>query len=286
MKSLWLFFSFFLLATILNGQYKKAYRLVDQNGRDVQWNQWIDDLSRQDIVLFGELHNNPIAHWLEFELVKALYQKKGKQLVVGAEMFERDDQLLIDEYLSGLIKQKNFEEEAKLWNNYQTDYKPILEFAKEKGILFVATNVPRRYAALVHSKGLAALDILSADAKLHIAPLPIEFDSTLGCYKNMLNMGSHKTGITFAQAQAVKDATMAHFILKNWNPGITFFHINGAYHSDNFEGIVWYLKRKQPNLKIVTLTTVEMEEIENISFKELPRANFYLIVPTSMTKTY
>ena len=52
------------------------------------------------------------------------------------------------------------------------------------------------------------------------------------------------------KAQAIKDATMAHFILENWEKGKTFIHYNGSYHSDNFEGIVWYLKQENPNLYI------------------------------------
>lgn len=286
MRHLWLFVFFLIVETVLHAQDKKAYRLVDRNGKDVRWNQMIDELAEQDVVIFGELHNNPIAHWMEFELVKALYEKKSSQLVVGAEMFEADNQLLVDEYLTGIIRQKNFEEEAKLWNNYQTDYKTMVEFAKEKKIPFIATNVPRRYAAFVHARGLEALNQLTEEARRYIAPLPVEFDSSLSCYKNMVSMGGHKAGITFAQAQALKDATMAFFILKNWQKGKLFFHFNGAYHSDNFEGIVWYLRKKEPNLKIVTFSTVELEDVEKISMKDLPQATYYLLVPASMTKTY
>jgi len=265
---------------------KKAYRILDEAKKEVKWNDFVNVVQKADVILFGELHNNPIVHWLEYELTKDLQKKVGGRLVLGAEMFEADNQLIMDEYLGDLIKQKNFEEEMRLWNNYSTDYKPLVEFAKEKNIRFVATNVPRRYAAYVHAKGLDALQKLSEDAKKYIAPLPIVFDSTLACYKNMLNMSGHKASITFAQAQAIKDATMAYFIMKNWKPGILFLHFNGAYHSDNFEGIGWYLRKAKPDLKIQVITSIEVDDVNQPDVNEFPKASFYLLIPTSMTKTY
>jgi len=98
-----------------------------------------------DIVLFGELHDNPISHWLQLELTKDLYDLKKDKLVLGAEMFESDNQVILDEYLSGKILQSSFESEARLWSNYKTDYKPLVEFARINKLKFVASNIPRRY---------------------------------------------------------------------------------------------------------------------------------------------
>lgn len=79
------------------------------------------------MVFFGELHDNPIAHWLELEITKDLYSEKGKNLILAAEMFETDNQIMIDEYYSGSIKESSFEGEVRLWSNYKTDYKPLLK---------------------------------------------------------------------------------------------------------------------------------------------------------------
>lgn len=78
-------------------------------------------------------------------------------LILGAEMFESDNQVILNEYLAGLISQSSFENEARLWPNYKTDYKPLVEFAKTNKLQFVASNVPRRYASLVNSKGFEDL---------------------------------------------------------------------------------------------------------------------------------
>lgn len=269
-----------------------AYLIFDKDGKPAKYKNIIEDAAKADIVFFGEQHNNPISHWMELEITKDLFSEKGQNLVLGAEMFETDDQLVLDEYLSGRIAQKNFEKEAKLWDNYSTDYKPLVEFAKENKLPFIATNIPRRYASLVNKKGFEALDSLSAFAKVLMAPLPIKYDPELKGYKAMLEMndggmpgGSHATE-NLPKAQAVKDATMATFILRNWLPGKLFIHYNGSYHSDNFEGIVWYLKQENPALKIMTITTVEQDTISDLKDEFLNLANYIICVPTGMTKTY
>ena len=81
-------------------------------------------------------------------------------------MFETDNQLILDEYMADLISEEKFEEEARLWKNYKTDYKPLVLFAKNHHLEFIATNIPRRYANSVFKKGLAVLDSLSDEAKV------------------------------------------------------------------------------------------------------------------------
>jgi uncharacterized iron-regulated protein len=90
----------------------------------------------------------------------------------------------------------------------------------------------------------------------------------------------------FARAQAIKDATMAHFILKNRKKKQTFLHFHGTYHSNNFEGIGWYLKQKKKKLKVITIATVSQSEIGSLSAKNKGLADYVIAVPSSMTKTY
>ncbi len=238
------------------GQNLTAYALFDTKGKAIAYEKMVSELAQADIVLFGEHHNNPICHWLELTLLKSLFEAKKGQLVIGAEMFEADNQIIMDEYLAGQIKENHFTDEAKVWNNYKTDYKPLVEFAKEKNIPFVATNIPRRYASMVARMGTESLDKLVPQAKAFICPLPLVVDTELSQYKKMLTdmVGPHG-GENMVKAQAIKDATMAHFIMENFQKDKLFYHLNGAYHSDFFQGIVWYLKKKSPDLKIATIST-------------------------------
>lgn len=251
----------------------------------------VAELQKADVVLFGEQHNDPIAHWLQLEVARDLHKEHQKSFAIGAEMFEADVQLLLNEYLSGLISDNNFEQESRPWQNYKTDYKPIIKYAKAENVPFIATNVPRRYAAMVAAGSLKALNELSEDAKKYIAPLPIVVDTNLPGYKNMLSLfGSSTHGNAksenIVQAQALKDATMAHFILEQLKTGKKVLHLNGAYHSDNFEGIGWYLKHKGQKLKIITITTVLQEDLDKLTEENKNKADFILVVPASMTRTY
>jgi len=131
------------------------------------------------------------------------------------------------------------------------------------------------------------LEELSDEAKAFLPPLPIKYDAELQCYKSMMEMagmGSHVTP-NFPKAQAIKDATMAHFILKNWQPGKQLLHYHGAYHSQNFESIYWYLKQTNPDLKIVTIHSVEQKDISELSEENTGLADFTICVDEDMTKT-
>lgn len=264
-------------------QNKRAYHIYNANGKKVKYHQMMKRLKKADIILFGEQHNNPIAHWLQYEISSDLSEKSG--LIYGAEMFEADNQDELNLYLNDSIDYKGLDSLARLWPNYKTDYKPLVDLAKEQKVAFIATNVPREYASLVYKKGFEALDTLPEKEKAWIAPLPIEYDPELPGYKNMLSMQSHG-GENLPKAQALKDATMAYFISENYEPGKIFIHFNGAYHSDNYEGILWYLKQQLSQLNYVTLSTVLQNDITSLGKENKGIADYIICVDEDMTKTY
>ncbi|MGK0388350.1 MAG: putative iron-regulated protein [Maribacter sp.] len=262
---------------------KAAYKIYDKKGKEVSYEAMLEKASQSDVALFGELHDNPISHWLQLEFTKDLYEIQEGRVMLGAEMFETDNQLLLNEYLSGQIEENNFEDEAKLWSNYKTDYKPLIEFAKENNTGFVATNIPRRYASMVYHKGLRSLDNLSDKAKELLPPLPIEVDMELPGYQSLLEMAKNEN---YPHAQAVKDACMGYFISNVLVDDGTFIHYNGAYHSDNYEGISWYIEKYAPKTSIMTISTVTQEDVSSISEENQGKADFVICVPESMTRTY
>lgn len=267
---------------------KPAYKLFTSKGKEVSWKKMVKELSGNDMVFFGELHDNPIAHWLEYELFISLYQIDSN-MVAGAEMFESDNQKALNEYLAGNMDENKLKDEARLWKNFKTDYKPLVDFARDNSIPFIATNVPRRYASAVFKGDFSALDSLGSDELQWIAPLPILFDLNVACYNNMLKMGEEhgmKVDEKYPKAQALKDATMAHFILMNHRKDNLFFHINGSYHSENHEGIIWYLRKADPSISIKSIATVEQDQIRKLQEDHKGKADFLIAVPSTMTKTY
>lgn len=283
MKKILLSFSLFIVIGSY-AQNKPAYTLYKANGKKVSYKKMIRQLSKTDIVMIGEFHNNPISHWMELEITKDC--KQNRNLVLGAEMFEQDNQPALDLYLQGKLSAKGLDSMARLWKNYNTDYAPLVNFAKEYNIAFAATNVPRRYAAMVSKGGFEVLDTISAKEKTWIAPLPVTYDPNLPGYKNMMTMMAGHGTANMPKAQAIKDATMAHFILKYFVAGSLFIHYNGSYHSENHDGIVWYLKQARPELGILTVTTVSQKDIKHLLEENKNKADFIICVDEDMTSTY
>jgi uncharacterized iron-regulated protein len=268
----------------LQAQNLSPYTIYNAKGKEISYSKMMATLSKQDIILFGELHNSALAHWLQVEVTKELATKRALQL--GAEMLEADDQNAVNLYLTDSIDQKGLDTLARLWPNYTTDYAPLVNYAKQNKLEFIATNIPRRYARLVNKGGFEALDTLPAIEKSYIAPLPIAFDAELPTYKSILEMmGEHGTP-SLVKAQASKDATMAHFILKNYKTGKLFIHYNGAFHSDYYEGIGWYLKRQSPTLNYSTISTVTQAEITKLNAEHIGKADFILVIDEDVTTTY
>ncbi|MFO7827871.1 MAG: ChaN family lipoprotein [Bacteroidales bacterium] len=265
-------------------QNKKAYQIFNPQGEKVNYEQLLQTANKSDIILFGELHNNPIAHWLQYEVSYDLIQN-GK-LTFGAEMFEADNQEALNLYLKDSIDYKGLDSLARLWPNYKTDYAPLVDLAKENNQPFIATNIPRRYANRVFKKGFEALDTLSEKEKSWMAPLPIEYDPELPGYKNMLQMMGGHGGENLPKAQAIKDATMAWFIAKHFNPDHQFIHFHGTYHTDHYEGILWYLKKLLPDVKYVTISTVSQADVNHLEEENTGKADFIICVDENMTTTY
>ncbi len=278
------------IVATLSAQHKsiESYRLYNNKGKEIDFSKMIKKMSKADVILFGELHDNPICHWLQFKVTQSLYGRDSV-LMLGAEMFETDDQILIDEYITGLIRKKDFEKYANLWPNYKTDYKRLFEFAVAHNLKFVGTNIPRRYASLVYREGYEGLKNLSKTAKSYIAPMPITFDTTEIAYKKMLKMdmghGAGQGNSNIVKSQAIKDATMAWFISQNMVENVPFLHFQGDFHSADYSAIYYYLKQYQPSVKIITVSTIGVEDLD---FKDEyeQKADYLLLIKDDMTSTY
>jgi uncharacterized iron-regulated protein len=266
-------------------QNKPAYVLYNSKGKKTSVEKMINQSKVADCILFGEYHDNPITHWLQLELTKTV---QSNNLVLGFEMFESDQQNVLDAFLQGRLTDKQFKDSCRLWPNYDTDYKPLIDLAKSKGIPCVASNVKRKYASLLFKKGRAALDTLSMIEKKQFAPLDFKIDSTLSQYVEIRKMGGHEMGGNMMEAQAFKDATMAMHILKYLDLNFQVIHFNGAFHSDYYQGILWYINQSgtSKNKKFLTISTVTQNDISKLEKEHFNKADFIICVPESMTRTH
>lgn len=239
-----------------------SYRIYNAKGDAATLQEIISAIEKSDVVFLGENHDDATAHYLQAEIFKRIFESYGNQrpVALSLEMFERDIQIVIDEYLKDLITEKKFLDDSRPWNNYKTDYRPLLEFAKQNKLPVIAANAPRRYVNMVSRNGRDALNQLSPDAKKWLAPLPYAVSSEAYAKKFNALMGNIKSEANpsskILDAQALWDATMAfsiaEFLKKEKNALVV--HLNGAFHTENRLGTVEQVLRLQPKAKILVVT--------------------------------
>ncbi|HXF42820.1 MAG TPA: ChaN family lipoprotein, partial [Pyrinomonadaceae bacterium] len=150
------------------------------------------------------------------------------------------------------------------WPNYKSDYRPLIEFAKENKIKVIAANAPRRYVNMVSRNGRNALDGLSPQAKIWLAPLPFPKPSDKYAAKFRSLMGASpesSMGLdNILDSQTLWDATMADSIAKVLasKAGSLVIHVNGSFHSESRLGTVEQLLgyRKKTRAIVVTIKQV------------------------------
>ncbi len=285
----WSLILLFGVSTVSVANDKAAYKIYDKEGNSVKYSDMIKELSKADVVFFGEQHNVTLGHWLEYEVSVDL--NKINPIIIGAEMFETDNQEDMQKYMKGEIKKDTFMKKVRLWNNYSTDYAPLLEWAKENKIDYYATNIPRRYARKISRKGFPGLDSLTDEEYSWLPPLPIKFDPNLTIYKQIVESGTGHKMMNMdmskvAKAQAIKDATMGYWISQFYEKGKIFIHLNGRYHSDWNEGIVWYLKEYSPELKIKTITSGLQKDLDVIDDDNKEVADFIIVIDDNIPLSY
>lgn len=284
MKRWWSILFFCSVVFQIEAQSLPAYQIFNARGKKVTYGKMERRLAKKDIILFGEIHNNPIDHWLQLKLIKNLHNQR--KLILGLEMLETDNQIQIDRYLAGDLAHIRSDTSLRLWGNYHTDYAPLVEFAKKNKLPVIATNVPTPYAREVYRQGFQALEGLSEEVLALMAPQPMPFDPDLQTYRKIMEMMEHHATPELVMAQALRDATMAHFILRNYIPGSLFLHLNGTYHSEYYEGILWYLKKDAPDLAYATIATTDQVSLKSLLKENRGKADFIIVVDEDMTKTH
>ena len=263
----------------------RAFALYDTRGREVPFTTMARELREADVILFGEYHNNPISHWMQLEVIKAL----NGSYDLGMEMFETDEQDALSQFMADSLTVEELDNyTGGVWPNFHTDYLPILLRARQDSVDVVATNIPRQYAQMVFQRGFIYLKTLDESELRQLPPIPPPYNKELSSYKamRMPNPENPHVGENFPKAQAIKDATMAWQIVNHARPGRPFLHLNGSYHSDNYEGIAWYLRQYKPQLRVVTISTLEQRDMRNLREESEGTADYILLVPENMTKTY
>lgn len=222
----------------------------------------MNSLADADVVFLGEYHDDAVAHAIQLEVFKRAIEQYGekRRVTLSLEMFERDVQTVVDEYLAGLISESHFLLSSRPWPRYKTDYRPLVELAKEKKLDVIAANAPRRYVNMVSRNGRDAVNALSPLAKTWLAPLPYAEASEAYSKKFKALMGSSaeaSMGLDkILSSQSLWDATMAHSIAESLkkNEGSLVVHLNGGFHTENRLGTVEHFLKYRKNGRAIVVT--------------------------------
>ncbi len=160
--------------------YARHFRVFAGTGEPSTLDDVVRAMREAEAVLVGETHTDPVGHWVEAELLRrALERFQGGEegvpprlVALSMEMFERDVQGVVDEYLQGLITEGQLKDDARPWKDYDADYRGMVELAKGRGAPVIAANAPRRYVNRVSRLGREALLDLPAWSLGFLPPLP------------------------------------------------------------------------------------------------------------------
>jgi uncharacterized iron-regulated protein len=259
------------------------YKAFDSKGREVRLEEIIDALDAADVLFVGETHDNAVAHMLEAELLRRADERYSQRRAVALslEMFERDVQTVLDEYLAGLISERHFLLSSRPWNNYATDYKPLVEYARAHHLPVIAANAPARYVSRVSSEGQGSLAPLSKEARAWLPPLP--FNEASAAYTAKFNefmsggpaatppnataqsqaanphaQANPHGGAHLLEAQTLRDASMAYAISEYLKRGRDplVVQVNGTFHSEERMGVPEHLAHYRKKARAVVVTIV------------------------------
>jgi uncharacterized iron-regulated protein len=262
---IWLCMAAIFLTGSVVGQIaanSEHFTVFDGKGNKLNLNAIISSLGQYDVVFLGELHDDAVGHAIQAEIFRtAVEQFAGKRRVtLSLEMFERDVQPILNEYLAGQITENHFMISSRPWGNYKTDYRPLVELAKEKKLDVVSANAPRRYVNMVSRGGRDTLNGLSAEAKTWLPPLPFAEASEAYSKKFralMSGSGEATMGIdNILNSQSLWDASMAYWISESLkkNKGSLVVHLNGGFHTESRLGTVEHLLKYSPQAKVLVVT--------------------------------
>lgn len=265
-----------LLSASLFAQNPANYAVYDGKGRASSLDALISSLADADVVFLGEDHDDVIGHQLQMEIFRRVVENYSakRKVTLSLEMFERDVQVIVNEYLKDQISETHFLRSSRPWDNYKRDYRPLLELAKSKKLEVIAANAPRRYVNMVSRNGIASLAGLTPEAKRWLPPFPIAKPSEAykAKFKSLLgNTGDARLGLeNILVSQSLWDASMAHAVSQSLkkNPRSMVVHLNGWFHTENRLGTVEHLSAYSPKAKSIVVTIKPVSDVKKFEHSD------------------
>ncbi len=241
-----------------------ALRIWDSAaGEELALAQLLARLAQADVVFVGETHLDDTTHRFQAALLEGLIAQRARAVVLSLEMFERDVQPVLDEYLAGRLDERAFLAAARPWGNYASDYRPLVECAKAHDIPVIAANTPAALRRKLSSGGRAALDALAPEER---RLLPAEILPASGAYwervdratRGHMNFASLSEEKRLFAGQNLWDNSMGAACAEALaaHPGATVVHVVGGFHTLHGDGTAAQLRLRAPAARVALVQVV------------------------------
>ena len=257
-----------------------------RTGEAVPLSAMIDRLAGAEVVFLGESHDDETTHRVELEVYNGLLARRGNQVVLAMEMFERDVQPVLDDYVAGRIDEATFLARSRPWANHGTAYRALIERAKELGRPVIASNFPLPLRRRVAAEGADVLKNLPEGERSHA---PREFlpnteaywrraDNAMRGHAGMMPGGKDPAS-RLHSPQSLWDNAMGEACADALDkyPGHCVLHVNGGFHSETWDGTVRQLKLRKPEAKVLTVAIVPVANPASTEVGRVPVADFVVL---------
>ncbi|MBS9866310.1 ChaN family lipoprotein [Vibrio alginolyticus] len=245
------------------------YQLYTPSGEHITLSKLPIELQQADVILIGEWHTHAGIHRFQTDMLKQL-TSYDRSLALSMEQFTRDKQPVVDAYLRGEIGEQYLMKQANAWPNYESDYRPLVEFAKQKNLPVIAANATKSIVQCIGRQGLDYINKLDDDQRMFIAQA-INTGSSPYKEKFMASMHHGKPEQTEKQfaAQVTWDETMAESIVSylDDNPGAQIVHVAGKFHTEQGLGTAASILSRNPSLKVVVISPTDNVLADNTDYQ-------------------
>jgi uncharacterized iron-regulated protein len=272
------------------------YRIFTGAGATATLDDVVAAMGQTQVVFIGEVHDDPTGHWLELELLRRAHGAAGsasRPVALSLEFFQRDVQLMLDEYLAGLITEKAFLDDSRPWPRYATDYRPLVEFARGNRLPVIAANAPRRYVSRVSRLGRDSLEAVGPEGRASLPPLPygqpsrvyrdkwirtisgVMEQEKMKCGKPIVDSagggappaGAHGNMGNQLHSQVLWDASMAWSISQHLarQPEALVLHMVGGFHVSGHTGTPEQLQTYRPGVRSLVIMLQPVADIEKFA---------------------
>lgn len=230
---------------------------------ETSFDEMINDLKKNRIVMIGESHTNQLHHDVQYEVIKGLVEA-GKPVVLALEMFNPQQNEALSAWSSGKTDPNTFLEQTDFlttWSHNYRYYKSIFDYCREKHIPIYGVNVERKYASKINMSGLGSLAEEEISILPHIDISNIEHKFLINVMMGGMDASMPKQFENMYAAQCLWDAAMGEGAIETAkkHPEATVVVLAGSGHVVYNLGIGRIIKDKS-NFSFASVVTVDIPE--------------------------